>query len=634
MSTILDNKISYLNETKAEIKNALNTKFNSQIQDNDTFRSYVSKINNIYDNWPKVSETNQSYIKLDGTKKGKIEISLKGNLNQKSLPNNYTPVNYIQSNGSQYINTGVYPYKTKTEITFQLLDNYAEQSVNLMLAGLTSGVRYIVGYLYYGQNPQTIAPANTDNKVVAYIPMDNNIHTLIYNDENNNLICDNQILEQRYSLNDLSSMSGKTLSLFGRTNQSTVDLKSSFKLYRCKIVNKATNILVRDFIPCYRNSDNEIGLYDLVNDVFYENQGDGSFTYGSVINNQPIQTVTNNNHIDICEENLWGGFSYQRSASSIIWTQNTDGSIELDGTSSSSGTNASITIVSALLNGYYKVLLPGTYYITGGKTSQEKVEVYDSNSNKITTDTGSGATFTLETEKKIIVRAAITETGQYDNLKFNIMLTKDNPPSSYKSYISQKYIINLNDIELCKIGNYQDEIYKQNNKWYLKKYIGKSTFNSIAVLGVNGTSSSSTTASANGTYSILKNNISSYVSNDIMYFPITTYEYHSNVTDNASAQNNLNDNTMCMRQNTNDRIYFKNSAFTGKTGNEISSLITGMTFYFIRTSPTTTEITNPTLLIQLNNLEKAYSYNGQTNIVQTNQSAPFILNADALQKKS
>ena len=50
MSTILDNKILYLNETKAEIKNVLNTKFNSQIQDNDTFRSYVSKINDIYDN--------------------------------------------------------------------------------------------------------------------------------------------------------------------------------------------------------------------------------------------------------------------------------------------------------------------------------------------------------------------------------------------------------------------------------------------------------------------------------------------------------------------------------------------------------------------------------------------------------
>ena len=31
--------------------------------------------------------------------------------------------------------------------------------------------------------------------------------------------------------------------------------------------------LVRDFIPCYRNSDNEIGLYDLVNDIFYTNQG-------------------------------------------------------------------------------------------------------------------------------------------------------------------------------------------------------------------------------------------------------------------------------------------------------------------------------------------------------------------------
>lgn len=36
--------------------------------------------------------------------------------------------------------------------------------------------------------------------------------------------------------------------------------------------------LVRDFIPCYRKSDNVIWLYDLVNDVFYTNAWTGTFT--------------------------------------------------------------------------------------------------------------------------------------------------------------------------------------------------------------------------------------------------------------------------------------------------------------------------------------------------------------------
>ena len=36
----------------------------------------------------------------------------------------------------------------------------------------------------------------------------------------------------------------------------------------------------RDFVPCYRKADNVIGLYDLVYNEFYTNQGIGTFTKG------------------------------------------------------------------------------------------------------------------------------------------------------------------------------------------------------------------------------------------------------------------------------------------------------------------------------------------------------------------
>lgn len=36
--------------------------------------------------------------------------------------------------------------------------------------------------------------------------------------------------------------------------------------------------LVRDFMPCYRKSDNVIGMYDLVNDQFYTNAWTWTFT--------------------------------------------------------------------------------------------------------------------------------------------------------------------------------------------------------------------------------------------------------------------------------------------------------------------------------------------------------------------
>lgn len=48
------------------------------------------------------------------------------------------------------------------------------------------------------------------------------------------------------------------------------------KLYYCKIWDNWT--LVRDFVPCYRKSDNVIWLYDLVNKQFYTNSGTWTFT--------------------------------------------------------------------------------------------------------------------------------------------------------------------------------------------------------------------------------------------------------------------------------------------------------------------------------------------------------------------
>jgi hypothetical protein len=70
-------KLEYLDETKAQIKTALN-QFNAGITDEDTFRSYVSKIDDIYDGWPKVTGSGTS-VTITNTRKAKMNIDLKGN---------------------------------------------------------------------------------------------------------------------------------------------------------------------------------------------------------------------------------------------------------------------------------------------------------------------------------------------------------------------------------------------------------------------------------------------------------------------------------------------------------------------------------------------------------------------------
>ena len=57
-----------------------------------------------------------------------------------------------------------------------------------------------------------------------------------------------------------------------------------------------------------------------------------------------------------------------------------------------------------------------------------------------------------------------------------------------------------------------------------------------------------------------------------------------------------------------------------------------MPIYYVMETPTYTEITDSTLISQLETLLKARSYLGQTNITQTNNDLPFIINATALRE--
>lgn len=50
------------------------------------------------------------------------------------------------------------------------------------------------------------------------------------------------------------------------------------RIYYVKIWDDTT--LIRNYIPCYRKLDNVIGMYDIVNNVFYTNQGTGEFIAG------------------------------------------------------------------------------------------------------------------------------------------------------------------------------------------------------------------------------------------------------------------------------------------------------------------------------------------------------------------
>ena len=261
-------------------------------------------IDGVYEDYPKTPTMTGTDIVLNNTKEARLNSELKGNTSQDTsiLPEGYTEVDYIESSGTQYVNTGFKPTSnTKYELDIDSINSNDTAYIIGTIDGnsnrnniyLTSNGYFSAGYGSAYQSTTIKFQANTKYN----IKLDKNLFYI-----------DNVLA---YSFTEETFNNTVTSYLFARNNGGTIDRLTSMKLYSCKIYDN--NIIVRNFIPCYRNSDNEIGLYDLVNNVFYTNAGTGTFTYGSTVTrpspdySMPIHVIKGNNTIKV--SNLPDGYT-------------------------------------------------------------------------------------------------------------------------------------------------------------------------------------------------------------------------------------------------------------------------------------------------------------------------------------
>ena len=199
------------------------------------------------------------------------------------LPSEYQEVEYIESTGTQHINTG-YVVTKNTKVEFKISNSSTQPNEYPTLFGSQqkdNGTnRFGIGYTWNARTgPTNIGPSTA----VKDTPLEGSL-------EVNKYILD----EVTYTASDTSFTPATVpMFLFGCNVQTASDysgminaLRGAMQLYYFKIYDNGT--LIRDFIPCYRKSDNVAGLYDLVNNTFYTNVGTGTFTIGNEIIYQPI----------------------------------------------------------------------------------------------------------------------------------------------------------------------------------------------------------------------------------------------------------------------------------------------------------------------------------------------------------
>ena len=186
----------------------------------------------------------------------------------RGLPSGYTELEYIESSGSQYINTDFMP-DNNTRVIVDAEAVGSASSSHFLFGCRTSGTSESFCFFYYNNwcaDFQTSANRKTFSDIT--------FTDRLFVDFNGNVLTVNDTL---VSFTETTFQTIVPLQLFAVNTNGTIGSMLAAKMYSCRIYDNG--ILARDFVPATDGSGTA-GMYDLVTSVFYTNAGSGAFIEG------------------------------------------------------------------------------------------------------------------------------------------------------------------------------------------------------------------------------------------------------------------------------------------------------------------------------------------------------------------
>jgi hypothetical protein len=197
-----------------------------------------------------------------------------------ALPQGYTQVEYIESTGTQYIDTGFKPNQdTRVVCKVNVMSvpsrnawifgaRNANATARFEVIWISSASEY---RLYYGSGIFAIPgiPATGEMEI----------------DAGKN----GAIINGAATYPTTATFSGENALYLASCNGGTESAETSYlQIYSCQIYDN--DVLIRDYIPCQTDTG-EVGLYDMETATFYGNAGTGEFVAGGVISGEDAPDV-------------------------------------------------------------------------------------------------------------------------------------------------------------------------------------------------------------------------------------------------------------------------------------------------------------------------------------------------------
>ena len=340
---------------------------------------------------------------------------------------------------------------------------------------------------------------------------------------------------------------------------------------------------------------------------------------------QDVQVVTGEQTVDVTGKNKING-SYSEISQTVRCTAEASGNgFKITSTSSSGATYVTVPIpnITSLLGQTVTLSCSssgsgvriGFFYLNSSEAAAGNISYTETTTLPASLGDNAGI--------GIVFYTSNNSSATYNDIQLEIGSTA----TAYEPYQSQSYTVDLGPIELCKIGDYQDYIYKSGDDWYVHKAMGKITLDGSETWSATQMTNNWMYYTINaGMATVTSSQVPKIVSN---YFSVTTTD--GQWTSVAGSKSVALNNTA----SPNTQIRFTVGDSTNKLADFKTWLSAHNTIvYYALATPTETKITDADLVAQLNAVAGAKSYNNQTNIVVTaaGENLPAILCVGAYQK--
>lgn len=326
---------------------------------------------------------------------------------------------------------------------------------------------------------------------------------------------------------------------------------------------------------------------------------------------QEIQTVSGEQTVSVSGKNLWKPAPDGTSTQGGITSVRENGTITLTGTSTatSAGTSAFYDLDTPLPAGTY------TFSIKNALPYRLEFVMQDSDGTNhfpaIAAGSTSGTVTTTWETVKIRNGIGGYTVGTEINLTIEeLQLEAGSTATDFAPYQYQSYPISLGSTELCKLGDYQDYIYKGADGWYVHKAVGKAE---LGTLNWNASATNQT-----GLYRMATRGLEySFVPPTANNIPMAGLSSHF-IAVPADSSGTYGAHTGVSSPGSGRDIYIYSEDYnTSTSASDFKTWLANnnVVLYYALATPTDTKITDATLVSQLDVLGSAKLMVGENNVL-------------------